>query len=101
MPHANRLLYDENWSDEMVISVKDTDIEKTKVALYDINMFWDNKANVWIALADDVPLVLESFSYDVLVERVKQAVPELLQLNSKPYEHFELRFIHSGITPNG
>ena len=43
---------------------------------------WDDKASVWIATSDDVPgLVLESSSFDALIEHVKQAVPELLREN--------------------
>lgn len=44
----------------------------------------DEEAAVWIATSDDVPgLVLESGSFDALLERVRNAVPELLALNSK------------------
>ena len=44
---------------------------------------WDNDANVWIATSDDIPgLVLESNSYDALIEKVKFAIPELLKLNN-------------------
>jgi len=47
-----------------------------------INFSWDAEARVWIAMSDDVPgLVLESGSYDALVERVRLAAPELLELN--------------------
>ena len=47
-----------------------------------INYVWDSNANVWIATSESVPgLVLEDASYDDLVERVKTAVPELLELN--------------------
>lgn len=50
---------------------------------YIINLTWDNEANVWIAQSDDVPgLVLESGSFDALIERVRFAIPELLQLNN-------------------
>ncbi len=50
---------------------------------YVINFTWDNAADVWIATSDDIPgLVLESGSYDALLERVRFAVPELLELNS-------------------
>jgi hypothetical protein len=43
---------------------------------------WDQEAGVWIATSEDVPgLVLESGSFDALVERVRYAVPELLELN--------------------
>lgn len=47
-----------------------------------IKMTWDPEAAVWIAESDDVPgLVLESGSFDALVERVRFAVPELMELN--------------------
>lgn len=47
-----------------------------------IKMAWDPEACVWIAESDDVPgLVLESGSFDALLERVRFAVPELLALN--------------------
>ena len=50
---------------------------------YHINCIWDDDACVWIATSNDVPgLVLESGSLDVLMERVKNAVPELLELNN-------------------
>ncbi len=51
---------------------------------YTINLNWDNEAGVWIATSDDVDgLVLESGSIDALIERVRFAVPELLNLNDK------------------
>ena len=47
-----------------------------------IKFFWDSEASVWVATSDDVPgLVLESGSFDLLVERVRYAVPELLEMN--------------------
>ena len=47
-----------------------------------IDFYWDQEAFVWIATSKDVPgLVLESDSYDVLLEKVRFAVPELLELN--------------------
>jgi hypothetical protein len=51
---------------------------------YRIKMLWDNEASVWIATSDDVPgLILESGSFDALIERVRFAIPELLELNSR------------------
>ena len=42
---------------------------------------WDNEAYVWLASSDDVPgLTLESGSLDALMERVKFAIPDLLEL---------------------
>jgi len=49
---------------------------------YKINIFWDDEANVWVAISDDIPLALESNSYDALIERLKIAAPEILELNA-------------------
>ena len=59
---------------------------------YDVNIIWDDEACVWVALADDIPLALESDSFDLLIERVKVAAPEILELNFKPCTSFCLRF---------
>lgn len=50
---------------------------------FTITFTWDNEASVWIATSDDVPgLVLESGSFDTLLERTRLAVPELLEQNN-------------------
>ncbi|WP_295758179.1 DUF1902 domain-containing protein [uncultured Oscillibacter sp.] len=50
---------------------------------YVVNLTWDPEASVWVATSDDIPgLVLESGSFDALLERVRFAAPELLELNS-------------------
>ena len=46
-----------------------------------INISWDKEACVWIAECEKLGLVLESGSYDALLERVKIAIPELIELN--------------------
>lgn len=47
-----------------------------------IKVTWDADACVWIAESDDVPgLVLESGSFDALIERLRYTVPEMLELN--------------------
>ena len=52
---------------------------------YTVNITWDDEANVWIATSNDIPgLVLEHGSYDALLERIKNAVPELLKMNNLP-----------------
>lgn len=49
---------------------------------YVVKLVWDTEANVWVATSDDIPgLVLESGSFDALIERVRFAAPELLELN--------------------
>jgi len=48
---------------------------------YKITFTWDDEACVWIATSDDVyGLILEDSSLDALVERVRKAVPELLDI---------------------
>ena len=61
---------------------------------YKINLIWDNEANVWVATSDDIPgLVLESGSFDALLERVRFAAPELLALNGTQNTPLTLSFI--------
>lgn len=60
---------------------------------YIINFTWDDEASVWIATSDDIPgLVLESGSFDALLERTRFAVPELLALNAPISQPFSLTF---------
>ena len=50
---------------------------------YKVNFTWDDEASVWIAQSDDIPgLVLEGGSLDALIERVRFAAPELIELNN-------------------
>lgn len=52
---------------------------------YTVNIAWDDEVNVWIATSEDIPgLVLESGSYDALIERLKIAIPEILEANHLP-----------------
>ncbi len=49
---------------------------------YTVNIIWDPEAEVWVATSSDIGgLVLESGSLDALIEKIKYAVPELLELN--------------------
>ncbi|MCM1124018.1 MAG: DUF1902 domain-containing protein [Eubacterium sp.] len=60
---------------------------------YIITFTWDNEANVWVATSNDIPgLVLESGSFDALLERTRFAVPELLELNSIGTQPLSLTF---------
>ena len=61
---------------------------------YTVNLLWDTDARVWVATSEDIKgLVLESGSLDVLIERVRMTVPELLKLNHQPIEHATLAFV--------
>ena len=52
---------------------------------YQVKIFYDNEAGVWIATSENVTgLILESESLDKLIERVLDAVPELVELNNLP-----------------
>ena len=52
---------------------------------YTVFFTWDDEAEVWTATSPNIiGLVLESESLDLLMQRVKDAVPELLELNSQP-----------------
>ncbi|MDR0876393.1 MAG: DUF1902 domain-containing protein [Clostridiales Family XIII bacterium] len=50
---------------------------------YMIEFKWDDESDVWYAINDDIPIAMEAGSLDVLMERVKQAIPEILELNGK------------------
>jgi hypothetical protein len=46
-----------------------------------VSLTWDDEAYVWLASSADVPgLALESGSLDALMERVKFAIPDLLEI---------------------
>jgi hypothetical protein len=51
---------------------------------YTILLTWDEEARVWVAENDDIPLALESGSYDTLLERVRHTASEILAENGKP-----------------
>lgn len=59
-----------------------------------VKMLWDSDAKVWIAKSDDLQgLVLESNSFDALIERVKYIVPELLELNDIATDFCDVSFV--------
>ena len=55
---------------------------------------WDPEAAVWIATSEDITgLVMESGSFDALLERVRIAVPELIELNGNKPAVYNLSYI--------
>ena len=50
---------------------------------YDIIVHWDNETGVWCAICDEIPLALESNSFDALIEKVKHIAREILELNNR------------------
>jgi hypothetical protein len=59
---------------------------------YRIVLTWDEEASKWYALNDDIPIILEDASLDTLIDRVKTAAPELLELNGQPHTDIHLLF---------
>ena len=51
---------------------------------YLVNLIWDEEADVWVAICDEIPLAMESESLDELLNRVRQAAPEIIELNKLP-----------------
>ena len=52
---------------------------------YTVNFDWDNEAKVWISTSNDIiGLIVESESVEKLMNRVKIAAPELIELNHLP-----------------
>ncbi|MEL6353919.1 MAG: DUF1902 domain-containing protein [Cyanobacteria bacterium J06627_28] len=48
-----------------------------------VDAFWDSEAQVWVATSEDVPgLATESETLETLTQKLKNMVPELLQLNN-------------------
>ena len=59
---------------------------------YTIDITWDKDAGVWCAVCDDIPLALESNSFDALIVKVKIAAYEILELNGQIIENINLCF---------
>lgn len=54
-----------------------------------VHGFWDDEANVWVASSYDVPgLATEAENMNVLVEKLKIMMPELLDANAGISKHF-------------
>ena len=64
---------------------------KTKVPTYVVTAAWDPEAKVWVATSDDVPgLATGAETVDVLLEKLRVMVPELLEANG---------LLHDGVLP--
>ena len=56
-----------------------------KMNMIVVQGFWDDEAGVWVASSDDVPgLATEAENMNVLVEKLKVMIPELLDANGYP-----------------
>jgi hypothetical protein len=60
---------------------------------YTIKLFWDEESSTWVATSNDIPgLVLGSGSVDLLMERVRFAAPEIMELNNLDGKNCILHF---------
>ena len=66
--------------------------------VYEILAQWDSEAGVWVAESEDVPgLVAEADSPNVLAQKLRTLIPELLELNGVPSNRtarFHVRYQH-------
>ncbi len=47
-----------------------------------VKLVWDNESSTWYTETKDIPgLILSAPAYDELVRRVRDAAPEMLELN--------------------
>jgi hypothetical protein len=60
--------------------------------VHDVEVNWDKEAGVWCAVCDSIPLALECHSFDRLLERVKVAAHEILEINGGIEKDTQLRF---------
>ena len=59
---------------------------------YIITIAFDDEAQRWYAQNDDIPILLEDDSIDILISRVKLAVPEMLEINNMLHTGIHLVF---------
>jgi len=49
---------------------------------------WDDEAHVWVATSDDVPgLATEAETVEILIEKLRVMIPELLEANGNPVQY--------------
>ncbi len=50
--------------------------------IFKVEAFWDSDTEVWVATSDDVPgLVTEASTIEVLTQKLRKIIPELIMLN--------------------
>jgi len=56
---------------------------------------WDSDVGVWVAESEDVPgLVAEGASPNILAQKLRILIPDLLELNGVPSERTVRRYQH-------
>lgn len=60
---------------------------------YEIKAMWDSEAGMWVASSDEVSgLCTEAETMELLIEKLKTIVPELLQANGVIFSPHQLAF---------
>ena len=59
---------------------------------YIVDVSWDEEAGVWTAVCDEVPLALESNSFDALINKAKGVAYEILEMNSELTDGIKICF---------
>ncbi|MDR0444355.1 MAG: DUF1902 domain-containing protein [Treponema sp.] len=59
---------------------------------YTVTIAFDDEAQKWYAQNDDIPIILEDYSLDTLINRIKLAAPEMLEVNNMPHAGINLTF---------
>ena len=44
---------------------------------------WDDEADVWVGICDELGISLESGSYDALIEKIRIVSSEMMKMNKK------------------
>jgi hypothetical protein len=59
---------------------------------YIVAVVFDEEVQKWYAQNDDIPIILEDDSLDTLINRLKLAAPEILEMNNMPHKSVKLSF---------
>ena len=86
---------------EQAYNITRGDVMEKKTRKYDVEIYRDGEASVWIAVCDKIPLVLEDESLDSLKKRTQLAVPELLELNGIFIDEIQFVFGQERLIPHG
>lgn len=57
---------------------------------FKVEAFWDSDAEVWVAASDDIPgLVTEASTIELMTQKLREVIPELIILNKIVPSDFE------------
>jgi hypothetical protein len=60
--------------------------------LLKFQLIWDVEENIWYCSSDDIPMVLESESYDTLISRIRLAAPDYMEHEGNYNGPLDIRF---------